>query len=234
MKDKRILIPVVLFFVIILGTGYALLKHHQLCPTCYSFKIFSPMVIKHFVESFGPWGMGVYIFLYILNTISLFPPIAIMSLSAGFLFGPVKGFVALSAGAFLGTSATFFLARQFGAPIVAKFVKGEKAMKFQENLGKNGFFVILPIRLVGFPPWEVVNYVSGLSKITYRAYISATMIGILPAIVIQVFFSDRLASFDLKDPTLYMAIGAFVLLAVVPAFYLNKIKSKESKNNAKV
>jgi len=69
-----------------------------------------------------------------------------------------------------------------------------------------------------------VNYASGLSKISYKDYISATMIGILPAIVIQVFFSDRLSNFNLKDPTLYMAVGAFVLLAVIPAMVLKKKK----------
>ena len=48
------------------------------------------------------------------------------------------------------------------------------------------YLVILPIRLIGFPPWELVNYVSGLSKISYRDYITATMIGIFPAIVITI------------------------------------------------
>lgn len=206
---------------------FALLQHQQNCPQCINLKLFTPEVIKHYIEGFGPWAIVVYVLLYAANTISLLPPIAIMSLSAGFLFGPIKGLVALTAGSFLGTTATFFISRYFGGALVDKLAKGEKTRAFQKKLGEKGFFVILPIRLIGFPPWEIVNYVSGLSEIKYKDYISATMLGIFPAIVIQVFFSDRLSNFNFKDPTLYAAVGAFFLLAIVPTMILNAKKKRK-------
>jgi len=223
MNAKKLFIPFIIASTAIGLLGYAFYQHQQHCNYCISLRLFTPEVIKHYIEGFGPLAIVVYILLYAVNTVSLLPPIAIMSLSAGFLFGPVKGTIALTLGAFLGTSITFFIARFFGGKLVEKLSKG-KAAEFQEKLEKNGFMVILPIRLIGFPPWEVVNYVSGLSKIKYRDYISATMLGIFPAIIIQVFFSDRLSNLNLKDPTLYVAVGAFVLLAVVPTMYLRAKK----------
>jgi uncharacterized membrane protein YdjX (TVP38/TMEM64 family) len=210
--------------IIILGF-FVSVQYKELCDKCLSLEVFTPESIRNYINGFGSWAVVVYIFLYALNTITLLPPIAIMSLSAGFLFGPVKGLIALTLGAFLGTSATFFISRYLGGRFVDKIVKG-KARDFQQQLSRNGFFVIFPIRLIGFPPWELVNYVSGLSKIKYRDYISATMIGILPAIVIQVFFSDRISNFNPKDPVLYIAVGAFIVLAVVPAMILKARKKK--------
>jgi len=224
MNAKKLFIPFIVASIAIAVVTFLLIQHQQHCPQCFSLKTFTPDVIRHYIQGFGPWAIVVYILLYAVNTISLLPPIAIMSLSAGFLFGSVKGFIALTLGAFLGTSATFFISRYFGGRFVDKIIKG-KAAEFQEKLSRNGFAVILPIRLIGFPPWELVNYASGLSKVKYCDYILATMIGIMPAIIIQVFFSDRLSSLNLKDPTLYIAVGAFVLLAVVPALYL-KIKKR--------
>jgi len=223
MNTKKLLVPFALAALALTFVAGLLIEHQDQCLQCSVVKTFTPDVIRHFIGGFGPWAIVIYIFLYTVNTISLLPPIAIMSLSAGFLFGPLWGFIALSLGAFCGTSATFYISRYFGQSFVEKRLKG-KAASFQEKLVKNGFMVILPVRLIGFPPWELVNYVSGLSKISYRDYISATMIGIMPAIVIQVFFADRVSNFDLQDPTLYMAVGAFVLLAVIPAMILKKKK----------
>jgi len=229
MNSKKLFIPFIVASVAVLTIGFLFIGHQQHCLQCSVVKAFSPDVVKHFIGGFGPWAIIVYILLYTINSVSILPPIAIMSLSAGFLFGPIFGFIALTLGSFFGTTATFFISRYYGRGFVDKIVKG-KGAEFQERISRNGFMVILPIRLIGFPPWELVNYASGLSKISYRDYISATMIGIMPAIIIQVFFSDRLSDFNLKDPTLYMAVGAFILLAVIPTVILNKKKSSPKGN----
>lgn len=223
MNAKKLFIPFMIAAIAVILVVTLFVQHQQGCLQCSVAKTFSSDVIRHFIGGFGPWAIVIYVLLYAVNTISILPPIAFMSLSAGFLFGPVFGFIALTLGSFLGTSATFFIARRFGGEFVDKITKG-RAVEFQRKLSNNGFFVILPIRLIGFPPWELVNYVSGLSKISYRDYITATMIGIMPAVIIQVFFSDRLSDFNLKDPMLYMAVGAFVLLAVIPTIIIKNKK----------
>ena len=76
-------------------------------------KLFTPEVIRHYILGFGPWALTVFVGLYALNTVSLLPPIGIMSLAAGFIFGPFLGSVGIMLGAFLGTSMTFFISRIF-------------------------------------------------------------------------------------------------------------------------
>ena len=228
MKNKKIILPFFLAMAALI-TLFLLIRNHQLhCPICAHLKSFSPDVIKHFILGFGPWALIVFITLYAMNTISLLPPIGIMSLSAGFIFGPLNGSIAIMTGAFLGTTATFFIARHFGAKIVENLIKG-KAKEFQEKLDQNGFKVILFIRLIPLIPWEVVNYASGLSKIKYVDFILATLIGIFPSVLVQTFFTDRLSNFNIKDPTLFIAIGAFLLLGAIPAIYLKKKNQKKQE-----
>ncbi len=202
-------------------------QHTSFCPQCL-LKNINPEVIRHYIEGFGPWAIAVYVGLYTVNTMTLIPPIAFMSLSAGALFGPVWGTVALSLGAFCGTTATFFISRHLGGGLVDKFVKG-RAEEFNKRFSENGFVVLLPIRLIGFPPYEFINYAVGLSKITYRDYIAATMLGMSPAIIIQVLLADRLANFSWKDPVLYVAVGLFIAMGVITG---KIIKKKQAEDKA--
>lgn len=226
-KYKKLIMPFLAAFVSMVILLFFLRNHQLHCSTCSDLNVFTPSVIKHYILGFGPWSFLVYVIFYAVNTVSILPPIGIMSLAAGFIFGPFVGTVALTLGAFLGTSATFFISRLFGSKFVQQFIEG-RAQDFQEKLDKNGFKVILFIRLIPILPWEVVNYVSGLSNIRYRDYITATILGVFPAIVIQTFFSDKLANFSFKDPTIIIAIGAFILLCAIPAIYL------KYKNNRQV
>lgn len=199
---------------------WSVLRHQEICVLC-AIKSINPEMIRQFIQSFGPWAIVVYILLYIVNTLTLIPPIAFMSLSAGALFGPLWGTVALTLGAFCGTTATFIMARFFGGKLVDKFVKG-KAADFNAKLSRHGFVVLLPIRLIGFPPYEFVNYASGLSKISYKNYISATMLGMSPAIIIQVLLADRLVNFSWRDPVLYIVVLLFIGMGVVTGRIIKK------------
>ena len=218
MKYKKILILILLVIVVVL----ILAKDYL---STIDWTSLTPQKIKEFILGFRPWALGVYIALYAMNTVSLLPPIGLMSLAAGFIFGPLKGTIGLMIGSFLGTTVTFFISRNLGGPFVEKMIKG-KAKDIQNKLDQNGFKVILFMRLIPIFPWEVINYASGLSKIKYRDYILATMIGILPAVLVQTFFTDRLAHFNVKDPTLLIAVVAFILLGAIPAIYLKR-KKKE-------
>ena len=224
MKFKKLLIPLILI-VMVLGAIFLGVRHHiEICPVC---KTFNAESIRHYIEGFGPWGIGVYVILYTVNTLTLIPPIAFMSLSAGALFGPVGGTIALTLGSFCGTTMTFIISRFFGGKLVDKFVKG-KGAEFNEKISKNGFVVLLPMRVIGFPPYEFVNYACGLSKISYKDYISATMLGMSPAIIIQVLLADRLANFSWKDPVLYVVVLLFIGMGVVTGKIIKKQRRGDS------
>ena len=220
MKGNKLIISIAAVALLMGGFIWGVLQHKEVCAVCFV-KSLNPEVIRHYIEGFGSWAIVVYVLLYTVNTLTLIPPIAFMSLSAGALFGPVWGTVALTLGAFSGTTVTFIISRFFGGKLVDKFVKG-KAADFNAKLSKRGFMVLLPIRLIGFPPYEFVNYASGLSKISYKDYIAATMLGMFPAIIIQVLLVDRLANFSWKDPVLYVVVLLFIGMGVITGKIIKK------------
>jgi len=226
-KPLKLIVPLIILVLVIGAIIYGAYTHLEFCPSCIA-KSLNPEVIRHYIEGFGSWAIVVYVLLYTVNTLTLIPPIAFMSLSAGAIFGPVWGTVALTLGAFCGTTVTFIISRFFGGKLVDKFVKG-KAADFNAKLSKRGFVVLLPIRLIGFPPYEFVNYASGLSKISYKDYISATMLGMSPAIIIQVLLADRLANFSWKDPVLYVVVLLFIGMGVITGKIIKKQQKAEKE-----
>lgn len=230
MSKKKIIISVVALGFVFGAIAFLAAQHREQCVVCFGESI-NADVIKHFIKSFGPWAVFVYVALYTLNTLILVPPIAFMSLSAGAIFGPVWGTIALASGSFCGTTATFVISRYFGGKLVDKFVKG-KAADFNEKLSKNGFIVLLPMRLVGFPPYEFVNYASGLSKISYKDFIAATMIGMSPAIIIQVLLADRLVNFSWKDPVLYVVVVLFIGMGAITGKIIKKQQGEKAAQSA--
>lgn len=178
-----------------------------------------PEVLRDWIQGFGAAGPFLYVLLYALNTVTLMPPIAILSLAAGLAFGKGIGFIALMGGALLGTTATFFLSRYLGRGFVEKRIQG-RFKSLDEKLGQRGFPMVLFFRAVPIVPYEVLNYVAGLSKIRFRDYFWATLLGFIPGVTISVFFGDSLASLRSHPERFILALVALILLFVIPIVYM--------------
>lgn len=182
----------------------------------------SPADIRGFVEPFGEKAAPVFIAAYILNTVILLPPIAVLSLSAGLIFGKVWGSIYLLAGAAAGTSCTFLISRYLGRDYV-KGKLGGRLKDLDEHLGRNGFLSVLFLRLVPVVPYEVMNYGCGLTGITFRSYAAATFIGSIPWVIVLSFYGDRIGELgslrEIFSPEFLWVTGVFLAVILSPWIY---------------
>lgn len=177
----------------------------------------NPEAFRAWIAQFGAAAPFIYVALYAANTVTLLPPIGVLSLTAGLAFGPAIGFLAIMAAATLGTTATFFISRRLGRGFVERRLKG-RFKSLDEALGSKGFATVLFFRVVPIVPYEALNYVSGLSKIRFRDYAVATFLGLLPGAAVAAFFGDSLTHpFSAK---FIAAAAALVFLIAVPAIYV--------------
>jgi uncharacterized membrane protein YdjX (TVP38/TMEM64 family) len=182
----------------------------------------TPASIRDYIQSFGALSALVYVIAYVLNTISVLPPIAPLSLTAGLAFGSLWGAILLMAAALIGTSATFMISKFFGRGLVEKILKG-KFKNLDEKLQRNGFLTVLFFRLVPLVPYELLNYACGLSKIKFKDYFFATLLGLIPGVVVAAFFGGSLGEIksfqDIFAPKFLIAIGLMILIITIPAIY---------------
>lgn len=186
------------------------------------FANWNPQTVRDFIDSFGPWAVIVYILLMALNTMTIMPPTLIMIVLSGVLFGPFIGGLALWTGLLLGSVGAFLIARFLAQDFVTARLGG-RAARFNEQLMEKGFSVVFIARILGLPPYEIVNYASGLSKILFRDFLLATMLGSIPGAILFAVLGDRLLNPDLEDPLLY-AVPAFFVIALIVTRLVKRIK----------
>jgi uncharacterized membrane protein YdjX (TVP38/TMEM64 family) len=189
---------------------------------CLNIGKLTPASARDYIQGFGILAVPIYIAAYALNTISLVPPIAILSLTAGLAFGKVWGAVYLMIGAMLGTSATFCISRFFARSLVENMLKG-KGERLDDQLSKKGFITVLFFRIVPLVPYEVLNYACGLSKMRFRDYFLATFLGLIPGVIISAFFGGSLGEIknvhDIFSPKFLVALGLMLGIIAIPVLY---------------
>lgn len=200
---------------------------------CVNLKLLTPAALRDFIQSFGSLAVLAYIIAYTLNTISILPPIAALSLTAGLAFGAVWGALYLMLGAMIGTSATFMISRHFGRNLIEKMLKG-KFKELDEKLAENGFMAILFFRVIPLVPYEVLNYATGLSSIKFRNYFLATLLGLIPGVIISAFFGGSLGEIksfkDIFVPKFLISMGLMAGIVVIPAIYKLAAARLKKKN----
>lgn len=187
---------------------------------------FSQVTVESFKEkihSLGVWGPIVYVVLYVFRPLVLFPA-SIFSASAGAIWG-LQGLLFLLLGANLSAMAEFLLARYMARAWVEKFLKG-KFNSIDQHIEQKGFIAVLLIRLIPNVPWDIQNLALGLTKVKFRDYMFATMIGIIPASFALVYFGSSFISVISNPKHFWKILVAFILLGAV--YYLQQVLKKKT------
>jgi uncharacterized membrane protein YdjX (TVP38/TMEM64 family) len=110
-----------------------------------------------------------------------------------------------------------------------------KIKDFDEAMKEKGFVTVLFFRLIPIIPHEVLNYASGLTKISFRDYFFATFIGFIPGIMISAYFGGELGKVDsirelisFKFIITVMVIVAIILTPVIYKFLSQRKKKREA------
>lgn len=166
--------------------------------------------VQAFIRGFGAWAPIVFGALYVVSAPIPFASM-VMSPLGGLLFGAFWGALLVVGVATLSSLIPFALSRVLGQEWVASKLKGKKLDDiYQRSKGQGGFLFILMMRLIPVLPWEVQNYVAGLTKVSIPVYIIATALGIIPGSLGLVLLGDAI-----DDPTSWKFIVAIALNAIV-------------------
>ncbi|WGG45915.1 TVP38/TMEM64 family protein [Rossellomorea sp. DA94] len=179
-----------------------------------------PHDIRDWIVSFGIWAPIVFIVVYTVRPLILFPA-SILSFSAGLAFGAVEGFFYIVLGALGGATVAYYAASILGAKLLKR--PSPRIVKIREKMEESGFIYVLVLRLVPFLNFDLISYLAGMGKVRYLPFILATAIGILPGTFGYVFLGSSLVGEDRTN--LYIAIGFFLAMIIGPLIFKKKMKA---------
>ncbi len=184
----------------------------------------TPQQLQQALQQTGGWAPALYIGLFILLP-AFFFPVAVLALAGGLLFGLWWGSVYTFIGAVLNCAMMFLLARYVGRSQVQRLVEQKLSPQWQRRLqmadGKEGFLLLIILRLIPAVPYNLINYTFGLTGISFSSYLLASAIGIIPGTFAFINIGDK--TLEAGSPSFWIAIGLLVLLLVVTGLLGKKL-----------
>ena len=139
------------------------------------------------IGDLGAAGMAVYAAFYVLATV-LFVPGSVITIAAGFLFGLLWGTMVVSVGATTGGALAFLISRYVAREwVVAKAQRNEKFKAIDQAIGEQGGKIVFLLRLSPAIPFNLSNYLYGLTAVRFCPYLLASWLGTLPGTVLYVY-----------------------------------------------
>lgn len=170
----------------------------------------------------------IYAGVYIVVVAFSLPGGAVMTISGGFLFGPIIGTSATVIAATIGASLLFIAARTaLGDVLRAK--AGPAIRRMEDGFRENELSYMFVLRLVPLFPFFLVNLAPAFLGVSLRTYVIATLFGIIPGTFVYTLVGNGLgAVFDaggtpdlgiIFKPEILFPILGLALLALIPVIY---------------
>ena len=171
-------------------------------------------------DSLGWWAPLAFVALWIAASVFFLPGLPI-TIAGGLVFGAVWGTVWTTIGANLGAVAAFLIGRYAARGIVEGMLEKNRALKkIDEGVRRQGWRMLMVTRLVPIFPFNVQNYVYGLTDIPLKTYVLVTLPCMLPATIAYNFAAGSVRTGDFGKTLWYLGIAAvfFVLLSLIPGW----------------
>lgn len=213
-----LLIVLVLLVVIAVASGAT--KHISLAELKARRAELSAFVEVHWIASLVVYGV-----LYTVVVALSLPLALVMTLTGGFLFGPLPGGLAALTAATLGSTVSFLACRTaFGDLVTRK--AGPTISRLAEGFRKDAFSYLFTLRIIPVAPLLLINVAAGLAEVSTQTFVTASFIGMAPGSFVYAFLGSGLgAVFErggepdlhiITEPRILLPLIGLGLLALIP------------------
>jgi uncharacterized membrane protein YdjX (TVP38/TMEM64 family) len=140
---------------------------------------------EHRLIELGPWGVALFALVYIVATISLAPEWP-LTIAAGLVYGAWAIPITLGA-ATLAASLAFLIARHLARDRVRALLRHRIFTAIDDAVSEEGWKIVALLRLSPAVPFNLQNYLFGVTAISFVQFAPATFAGIVPGTLLYVY-----------------------------------------------
>jgi uncharacterized membrane protein YdjX (TVP38/TMEM64 family) len=139
------------------------------------------------IEELGAVGPIVFTLLYVVATVLLIPG-SVLTLAGGAVFGLAVAFVTVSIGSVTGAALAFLIARYLARERIEELVRSRpKFAAIDRAVSQGGWRIVALLRLSPVVPFNVQNYLYGLTDINFWPYVIASAVAMAPGTFLYVY-----------------------------------------------
>lgn len=145
--------------------------------------------LETYLNSLGNLGiLGSAIFVFSFAGLSMLGlPLIPFAVAGGLLFGMTGGLAWVVAGSTLGAAIGFLLSRYVARDRFVRLMnKHQQFATIDQAIYREGWKIVGLLRMCPIP-FGVSNYAYGLTKVPFRHYLAATVLGMLPGETVFVY-----------------------------------------------
>ena len=181
----------------------------------------NPAVWDAWLSGLGIWAPMVFGTLYAAGTV-VFLPGSLFALAGGALFGPVWGALFNLIGATIGAGIAFLAARYLAGDWVERKAAG-RLKQLITGVEAEGWRFVAFVRLVPLFPFNLTNYVLGLTRIGFLPYVVTSFVCMAPGAVAYTWLGhagrEALAGDASAIRYGLLALGLLAAIVVLPRLY---------------
>lgn len=177
------------------------------------------------LHRFGPIAWLLYILLLVIAVMSPIPD-SIVILAGGFFFGPIIGTALTVVGQGLGAGIDFLLARKLGRKFVLrKFPKSASVIDTYSKL--LGWQTVFTLRLFPTLSFDLLSYIAGISSLSLRTYMFATVVGLVPLALITTILGYSVQIHSGSVALVAVLVGGACILTTYSLFQVIVLRKRK-------
>ncbi len=189
--------------------------------------------LQGWITGLGFWGPFALVVLYILATV-LFVPGTLLTLVAGAVFGLGVGTAIVSVGSTVGSAFAFLIARYAARDSVERLASNNRHFAAMDRaIGEGGWKIVGLLRLSPAIPFNVQNYLYGLTPIGFWPCVGTSWLAMLPGTFMYVYLGHltgaAVGSDRQRTTGEWILLGVGLLATIVVTVYVTRLASRSLK-----
>jgi len=213
---------IIILSTVILILGFLIFKFKNI--------LFNQQNLTSAIDTLGIWGPIILILIIIIQGVLSIFPIAILFFAAGILYGATLGSIYSIIGYTIGAIITFYLAKKYGKDLERKWIAKKKTEHFEKILKRRGSMAVFLGRILLIFPADTVSFAAGVVGIKTKKFIIATILGVLPVILLITFLGTRILS-HLTNRWVIATVGIIFIIIIITHKHHHRIAKKIHRKN---
>lgn len=181
------------------------------------------------IHNLGAWSVPVFVVVYVLSCLLFFPSV-VMTCGAGVLFPVPLGILLSLLGTALGSTAALLIGRYgLRSLIEKKAASNPQFQKLDSAILREGWKIILLVRLAPVFPFSIGNYLFGATSVSPWIYMATAFVGTIPSASVFVLIGHMTGSASgnhERQPIEWVLLGVGILATICLGIYLKSFFSR--------
>lgn len=180
--------------------------------------LFDQKFLEQQLQQLGNWAVGLFVLVYTLATVVGVPG-TVLTVAGGAVFGIIWGTFWSVIGATLGAIGAFWVARYLLRDWAEKcFGRHQALQQFNEAVRHKPLAFVFAVRFAPICPFNLVNFLFGLTAIRSLDYAIGTFLGIIPGTLAYTWLgvAGGTALRGGNSLPFFLALSFLALLSVLP------------------